>query len=76
DLAVIHRQEEDLMNLARIQLGDRTQIKNLLIENGEIVVDMVTQGPQDAMCCPTQYVSNRYILENGELVLVRSDVIE
>jgi hypothetical protein len=76
DLSVVQRQEEDLMNLARIQLGDRIQIKSLLIENDEIVVDMVTQGPKDAMCCPTQYVSNRYILENGELVLMRSDVIE
>jgi hypothetical protein len=76
DLAVVQRQEEDLMNLARIQLGDRIQIKSLLIENGEIVVDMVIQGPKDAMCCPTQYVSNHYILDSGELLLMRSDVIE
>jgi hypothetical protein len=76
DLAVVHKQDEALTNLARIQLGDRIQIKSLLIENGEIVVDMVTQGPEDAMCCPTQYLSNRYILESGELVLLRSDVIE
>jgi hypothetical protein len=76
DLAVVDKQEEALTNLARIQLGDRIQIKSLLIENGEIVVDMVTQSPEDAMCCPTQYLSNRYILESGELVLLRSDVIE
>ena len=76
DLAVVHKQEETLANLAHTQLGDRIQIKSLLIENGEIVVDMVTQGPDDAMCCPTQYVSNRYILESGELVLVRSEAIE
>ncbi|MFL7870181.1 MAG: DUF4377 domain-containing protein [Anaerolineales bacterium] len=76
DLAVVQKQDETLTNLAHIQLGDRIETKSLLIENGEIVVDMITQGPEDAMCCPTQYVSNRYILENGELVLVRSDVIE
>ena len=62
--------------MARIQLGDRVQIKSLHIENGEIVVDMLTQGPDDPMCCPTQYVSKRYVLESGELVLVRSEVIE
>jgi hypothetical protein len=76
DLAVVHKQDETLTNLSLLLLGDRVDIKSLLIENGEIVVDMLTQGPQDAMCCPTQYVSNRYFLENGELVLVRSDVIE
>lgn len=76
DLAVVRKQGQALTNMARIQLGDRVQIKSLLIEDGEIVVDMLEQGPDDPMCCPTQYTSNRYILESGELQLVRSEVIE
>ena len=76
DLAVVRKQDDTLTNIARIQLGDRVQIKNLQIEDGEIVVEMLTQGPNDPMCCSTQNVSNRYAVENGELVLIRSEVIE
>ena len=76
DLAVVRKQDEALTNMAHIQLGDRVQIKNMHLENSEIVVDMLTQGPDDPMCCPTQYVSNRYIIENGELVLISTEVIE
>ncbi len=76
DLAVVHRQNEALTNIARVQLGDRVQIKSMHLENGEIVIDMLTQAPDDPMCCPTQYVSNHYVLENGELVLIQSEAVE
>jgi heat shock protein HslJ len=76
DLAVVRKQGEAITNMARIQLGDRVQIKSLLIENGEIVINMLIQGPGDPMCCPTQYVSNHYVLQSGELVLISSEVVE
>ena len=76
DLALVRKQDKALTNMARIQLGDRVQIKSMHLENGEIVVDMLTQGPEDPMCCPTQYVSNRYKIEGSELVLISTEVIE
>ncbi len=50
-------------------LGDRVQINSLAIQNGEILVDMVTHGPEDPMCCPTQQVVQTYALQGDELVL-------
>ena len=50
------------------QLGDRVEINSLAIEKDEIVVDMVTQGPDDPMCCPTQQVVQTYALEGESLV--------
>jgi len=50
------------------QLGDRVQINSLSIENGEIVVDMVTHGPEDPLCCPTQQVVQTYALQGDELL--------
>jgi hypothetical protein len=76
DLAVVRKQGDALTNMAVIQLGDRVQIKSLHIEDSEIAVDMLTQGPDDPMCCPTQYVSHRYLLESGELILTQSEEIE
>jgi heat shock protein HslJ len=53
---------------AWMQLGDRVQINSLAIEDNQIVVDMVTHGPDDPMCCPTQQVVQTYALQGEELV--------
>jgi heat shock protein HslJ len=50
------------------QLGDRVQINSLAIEDNQIVVDMITHGPDDPMCCPTQQVVQSYALQGEELV--------
>ncbi|MGD8902000.1 MAG: hypothetical protein PVI67_00405, partial [Anaerolineae bacterium] len=55
-------------DVAWTQLGDRVQINALFIQNGEIVVDMVTHGPDDPMCCPTQQVVQTFALQGEELI--------
>ena len=76
DLAVVRKQGESLTNLATTLLGDRVQIKSIRIENSEAMVDMLTHGPDDGMCCPTQYTANAYALKNGELIQTNSETIE
>lgn len=56
------------VNQATTLLGDRIQINALTIENGEIVLDMVTQGPDDPFCCPTLEVLLRFRLQGDRLV--------
>lgn len=46
--------------VASVPLGDRIELKGVSIEDGRIVVDMVTQGADDAMSNPTQPVTKRY----------------
>ena len=57
-----------LVYAAWTQLGDRVQINSLSIQNGESVVHMVTHGPNDPVCCPTQQVAQSYALQGDELV--------
>jgi len=57
------------INQATRLLGDRVQINSLVVENGEIVVNMVTQGPDDPFCCPTLEVNLRLRLEGDQLVV-------
>jgi hypothetical protein len=59
-------------NVAIALLGDRAQINSLSIRDGEIVVDMITQGPNDPMCCPTLRVVETYELRGNELVRTSS----
>jgi heat shock protein HslJ len=68
DLAVVMEQDGQPVNVATTSLGDRAQINSVAVENNEIVVDMVTHGPDDPMCCPSQQVVQTYALEGDQLV--------
>jgi len=68
ELHVMVEREGQPHDVAWTYLGDRVQINSLSIQDDEIVVDMVTQGPDDPMCCPTQQVVRTYALQGEELV--------
>lgn len=74
-LAVVTLQDGEPTNVATTLLGDRVQINSLSITDGQIVVDMVTQGPDDPFCCPTQHVVETYELQGDELVQTSSEVV-
>jgi heat shock protein HslJ len=45
----------------------------MAIENGQVVLKVVTQGPSDPQCCPTAKVRKTYALQNGKLAEVGSE---
>lgn len=54
-------------------LGDRVQVKTLTIHAdtaGALIVDMMTHGPKDGLCCPTMEVVQTYKLQGNTLVLL------
>jgi hypothetical protein len=53
-------------------LGDRVNVESIRINGNHIKLDMVVQGPNEPMCCPTQKVSRLYELERDKLVPVHS----
>lgn len=59
--------------IASVQLGDRIKLNALAIQNGEISVDMVTQGPKDPMAKPTLAVTRKYKLIGSQLVSTTPD---
>ncbi len=56
------------VNVATQFVSDREQVQAIIIEDGEITLNMVTHGPDDPMCCPTQEVTKRYQLQGDQLV--------
>lgn len=60
DLALIEKNQEGWVNTHVISLGDRVKIHSIAMENGEVVVEMTTHGPNDKMCCPTLRVVKRF----------------
>ena len=75
DLAVVIKQDGKPVNVATAPLGDRVRINSLTIENNEIMVDMITHGPDDPACCPTQQVVQKYALEGDQLKQTSQEVI-
>jgi len=58
-----------------VSLGDRVQPGELTIADGTIVLEALTHGPDDPMCCPSQKTLQTYALENGALTLVASETV-
>lgn len=56
-----------------VLVGDRIQIKSAAIENGQVVLEIVTQGPEDAQCCPSLKVRKTYALLAGRLAETGSE---
>ncbi len=52
-----------------LELGDRVEIKSLGIEDRRIYLTLLTHGPDDPMCCPSQKKELVAYLKSGKLVL-------
>ncbi|MFM8321559.1 MAG: META domain-containing protein, partial [Chloroflexota bacterium] len=61
------------VSLAYTFLGDRVKINSLQMQDGLVTVDLLAQGPDDPMCCPTQQQTRAYNLVDGELVQASAD---
>jgi len=67
-LAAVVNKDGKPENAATTLLEDRAQVKSLTIANGKITVEMVTHGPEDPRCCPSQEETRVYKLEGDRLV--------
>ncbi|MGD9740660.1 MAG: META domain-containing protein [Bauldia sp.] len=53
-----------IAELGTAMIGDRNPVRGLAVEDGQIILDIVTQGPNDGACCPTEKA--RVILTLGD----------
>ncbi len=54
--------------LDALMIGDRTPVKSLTIDGGQVIVEFIGPGPSDPLCCPTWNVRKVFSLEDGRLV--------
>ncbi len=67
-LAAVALRDGRPVNPATTLLGDRVQVKSLSIDNGQIAVTLLTQGPDDPQCCPSQEVTRTFRLSGDQLI--------
>lgn len=53
-----------------VMVEDRTQVRSVTIEDGQIAVEFTTAGPGDGACCPSHMVEKTYALQAGQLAEV------
>lgn len=73
-LAVVSCQDGRAVNVGTIGLGDRVMIRSMAGREGAIVVEFITAGPGEPLCCPTRKVRNTYRLRDGKLLIASSEV--
>ncbi len=69
-LAALMARSGGALNHGTVRLGDRVQVVAMSAEAGEIVLDLVTPGPDDAMASPSAKVRLRYRVDGETLVEV------
>ena len=52
-------------------LGDRIKINEIGIRGGIVTVDMITQGPNDGLCCPTERQVLRLAVRGNRFISVQ-----
>jgi heat shock protein HslJ len=66
-VAIVDQEGEENRNLATQLIGDRVQLRDMRIEEGYVVLDLVRAGPGDPSCCPTELVTLQFRLHDGQL---------
>lgn len=74
-LAVVLNYAGQPFNSAIQLLGDRVTVETLEIVNGQIIVTLLTQGPGDAQCCPSQRERQTYALQQNTLQAIATEVL-
>ena len=75
NLAAMVDQDGAPVNVDTTLLGDRVDVTSLTIADDQIVVEMVTQGPDDPMCCPTQVVRQVNTIDGEQIVQTSEEVV-
>ena len=70
DLALLLKGAGGWKHIDTAFLGDRIKIHSVALRGNEMIIEMTTHGPQDALCCPTLRMTKRFAVESDRLVSV------
>ena len=68
ELAALLNQNGSAYNVSTVYLGDRVVVESGKVENGTTVLNMRVHGPNDGLCCPSQFVTWNFVLNENQLI--------
>ncbi len=70
---VMARQNGEIKSIGSALIGDRIKLRSGKIADGNITLEVLQAGENDAMCCPTMLATRTWSLQGGQL---KEDEIE
>jgi hypothetical protein len=67
-LVAVRYQNGKAISSAQQELGDRIKVNSITINHRIVTVDMLVQGPNDGLCCPTKEKVIKLILQGDHFV--------
>ncbi len=61
-------QDGQPVDAGAVRIEDRIGVRSAAIEDGQVVLDIITQGPGDVACCGTHKAHKTYALQDSRLV--------
>jgi hypothetical protein len=73
-IAVMDRDADGaLVNSGTAPLGDRVKVQKAEVIDGQLVLEVIQAGPDDAACCPGQKVRRTFVLQESGLTETASE---
>ncbi len=67
-VAVLERRGDVITNTGTVLLGDRVQVRSLILDAGALTIKVIRHGSDDPMCCPTEKALRTWAVDGGSLV--------
>jgi len=68
DLFALLDKEDGAYARGPASLGDRVKVDSIRVHNRTVLVHLLTHGPDDPLCCPTQHVTETFVLHADTLM--------
>jgi heat shock protein HslJ len=75
-IAIVARRGRQVQNVATRLLGDRVQVRSLVIEDRLLAIGLVRAGVDDPACCPGEMATYTWALRAGVLGDARPPVVD
>lgn len=73
-LAIVGHRSGEITNVGTALIGDRVQVQAARVVDGQIVLQVIQAGPEDAACCPSQKMTRTWALSGDGLSEISSEV--
>ncbi len=68
DLYAVLDHDDGALTRGPASLGDRVKVDSIRVSDGIVHVHLLTHGPDDPLCCPTQHVVENFVLHADTLM--------
>ncbi len=73
-VAVLNALEDPQPVVAEL-LGDRTPVRSLTVDVNQMIIEMLTHGPDDPACCPSQLARKVFTLQDFRIYPLSDEVL-